>query len=166
MFPKRVGPVRPGPTTDGRPHNRLLAQLPRDEFDRLLPHLNTVPIRLKQVLQKEGETLRHVYFPNGGVHSITTVLSDGRMVEVATVGTEGIAGIEAFFNDHVVAPAQAMVQMQDTSVVMLGVEAFRAELACRAAFHEIIGRYAQHMLVQSMQSTACNALHDVQQRSV
>jgi hypothetical protein len=70
-------PVRP-PPIDGRPNNNLLAALPADDFRRLLPHLKTVPIRLKQVVHKEGERIQQVYFPNGGVFSVTTPLSDGR----------------------------------------------------------------------------------------
>ena len=86
MSRKRVSSERPPPVRsaplDGRPKNRLLAALPPDDFRRLAPHLKTIPIRLKQVLHKNGEPLRAVYFLNGGVASITTVLSDGTTVEV------------------------------------------------------------------------------------
>ena len=56
----RVSSVRPppavrSPPADRRPKNRLLAALPDDDFRRLLPYLTTVPIRVKQVLQKNGE---------------------------------------------------------------------------------------------------------------
>src|SRR5579862_9490638 len=89
--------VRP-PPTDGRPKNRLLAALPAEDFRRLLPYLRTVPIRVRQVLHKNGEPLQAVYFPNGGVVSITTVLMDGTAVEAATVGDEGMLGVEAFLD--------------------------------------------------------------------
>jgi hypothetical protein len=39
-------------------------------------------------LAVSGEPIRHVYFP-GGVRSMVTVLKDGSMVEVATIGREG-----------------------------------------------------------------------------
>jgi hypothetical protein len=65
--------VRP-PPADGRPNNNLLAALPADDFRRLLPHLKTVPVRTKQVVHKEGELIEQVYFPNGGVFSVTTPL--------------------------------------------------------------------------------------------
>jgi hypothetical protein len=38
-----------------------------------------------------------VFFPNGGVASVTTVMKDGTMVEIATVGVEGVVGINALF---------------------------------------------------------------------
>jgi hypothetical protein len=85
--------VRP-PPSDGRPKNRLLAALPAADFNRLRPLLKTVPIRVKQVIYKTGEPFRAVYFLNGGVASITTALSDGTMVEAATIGDEGMLGID------------------------------------------------------------------------
>src|SRR5258708_32350860 len=68
----RVHPLVRPPPSDGRPKNRLLAALPADDFYRLRPFLKTVPIRVKQVLQKNGAPLPTVYFSHGGVGAITT----------------------------------------------------------------------------------------------
>jgi CRP-like cAMP-binding protein len=168
MSKKRVSPLRPPvrpPPTDGRPKNRLLAALPADVFRRLSPHLKTVPLVLKQVLHKQGETIQHVYFPNGGVVSITTVLVSGTQVEAATVGDEGMLGIEAFLSDDAVAPGQTLMQVPDTNAEMLSVEEFRREVDRHGALHDLIGRYMQVVIAQMMQCTACNALHQVPQRA-
>ena len=154
--------VRPPP--DGRPNNRLLAALPTDDFERLRPHLNTVPIRVRQVLYKLGEPLRQVYFPNGGVASITTMLRDGTIVEAATVGDEGMLGIEAFLSKDAVSPGEVLMQVPDTNAEMISVEEFRRAVAEHGALYELLGRYVQVVIAQMMQSTACNALHQVQQR--
>jgi CRP-like cAMP-binding protein len=153
------------PPSDGRPKNRLLAALPADDFRRLLPQLNTVPIRLRQVLHKSGEPLGAVYFLNGGVASITTVLSDGTTVEAATVGSEGMLGVEAFLSADAVAPGETLIQVPDTSAEMMSVADFRREVAAPGAFRDIVGRYTQIVIAQMMQSTACNALHQVPQRA-
>jgi CRP-like cAMP-binding protein len=170
MSRKRVSAVRPPPAvarpprTDGRPKNQLLAALPRDAFDRLRPHLQTVPIRLRQVLQRQGHPLRYVYFPNGGVISITTVMEDGRSVEAVTVGDEGMVGIEAFLQADPIAPGETLMQVPDTNGERLSVEDFRRELSEHGALDVLIGRYTQVVIAQMMQTTACNAVHDVQQR--
>ena len=156
-------PVRP-PPSDRRPKNRLLAALPDADFRRLQPFLKTVPVRLKQVLQKNGEPIEAVYFLNGGVASITTILRDGTTVEAATVGDEGMLGFEAFLDDNAVAPGETLIQVPDTNAEMMSVEDFRREVADRSAFRTMVGRYAQVVIAQMMQSTACNALHQVQQR--
>jgi hypothetical protein len=72
-----------------RPANRLLAALSREVFDRIRPHLYTIPTKTQQVFHRQGAPVEHVYFLNGGVGSITTVLEDGTTVEAATVGDEG-----------------------------------------------------------------------------
>jgi CRP-like cAMP-binding protein len=168
MTKKRVSPqrppVRPPPPTGGGPKNRLLAALPADDFDRLRPLLKTVPIRLKQVLQKNGERIEAVYFLNGGVASITTALSDGTMVEAATVGDEGMLGVEAFLSADAIAPGETLIQVPDTSAEMMGVDDFRREMAKQGAFRDLVGRYTQVVIAQMMQTTACNALHQVPQR--
>jgi CRP-like cAMP-binding protein len=159
----RPPPVRPPPAA-GRPKNRLLAGLPADDFHRLLPHLTTVTARIREVVQKQGEPIRHVYFPNGGVWSITTLLSTGATVEAATVGDEGLLGIEAFFGEGLPAAGETFLQVPDTNVERLSVEHFREEIARRGALHDAVGHFAHVVLAQMMQSTACNALHSVEER--
>ena len=44
------------------------------------------------------------------------------------------------------------------------IAAFQRELLARGALHESINRYSQGMIALIMQSTACMALHTVQQR--
>jgi CRP-like cAMP-binding protein len=148
----------------GRPKNHLLAALPVKDFRRLLPYLKTVPIHLKQVLHKPGEPLRVVYFLNGGVASLTTLLSDGTMVEATTVGNEGMLGVEAFLSADPVAPGKTLMQVSDTDAEMLSVEDFRREVSTRGALHDLMGRYTQVIIAQLMQSTACRVRHQVPQR--
>jgi CRP-like cAMP-binding protein len=158
--------IRP-PPADG-PKNRLLAALPADDYQQLRPFLRTVPIHVREVLLKAREPLDAVYFLNGGVGSMTTVLKNGAMVEVATVGDEGMIGIEAFLSAHPVAPGETLIQVPDAAASMnaerLEIKHFRHALDTRPAFHDLIARYAQVVFAQMMQSTACNALHPVPQR--
>jgi CRP-like cAMP-binding protein len=157
-------PIGPPPNTDGRPKNRLLTALPADDFHRLQPSLHTVPIRHRQVLQIKGEPLRAVYFLNGGVASIAAMLLDGTTVESATIGDEGMVGVEAFLSDTAIAPGEILVQVPDTNAEMVSVEAFRRELGEHGALYDLIGRYTQVVIAQMMQSAACNARHQVHQR--
>jgi CheY-like chemotaxis protein len=145
--------------------NRLLSRLPAQDFQRLSPHLRTVRVRRKQVLQKQGEPIEHVYFPNGGLYSIVSVLSTGEVVETATVGDEGMLGIEAFLTEGAVAAGETMMQVPDADAVKLSVEVLRQELARSGALHRLLGRYSQVLVAQMMQSAACIALHQVRQRA-
>ena len=144
--------------------NLLLAALPDDAFRTLAPYLKTVPTPVRRVLHESGERLRHVYFLNDGVASIITRLSDGRSVEAATVGDEGMLGIEAFLDDRAIAYGKTLMQVAGTTALALPVADFRRAVSRSGPLHELMGRYTQVLLAQLIQSTACNAIHDVQQR--
>jgi CRP-like cAMP-binding protein len=117
-----------------------------------------------QVIHRQGELIRHVYFPNGGVVSISPVMASGTQVGAATVGDEGMLGMEAFLRPDAFALGDTQVQVPDTSLEMLSAEDLRRELDRRGALHDLLGRYIQVVIAQSMQRTACKALHDVPHR--
>jgi CRP-like cAMP-binding protein len=144
--------------------NRLLAALPRADYTRLAPELTAMAARPRQVLQAAGEPIRHVYFPNSGVFSVTTTLPDGTIVETATVGDEGMFAVEAFFHGAAVSPGQALMQVPEGETTSMGFRAFRREIDARGALHDLVGRYAEAAVAQMMQCVACNALHNVQER--
>ena len=100
-------PLAPPPREDNR--NLLLAALPADEYQRIAQFLETIPLKLKSLLHPAGHSVEHVYFPGGGFCSVVTVLKDGGMVEVATIGREGVVGITAVLHDNPVS-STSMVQ--------------------------------------------------------
>jgi len=120
-------------------------------------------LKVKQILHRRNEKIRDVFFPNGGVASVTTVMRDGSMVEIATIGDEGMVGINAFFGPALMS-GEAMMQVPDTNAEMMSVAAFRTELDRRGPFYDCIQLYSQGLVILMMQSTACMALHSVKQR--
>ena len=73
-MPKRAKSIR-SPSVESRPKNKLLACLPLAEFERLRPHLKTIPLQARQIFHPVNEHVRQVYFLNGGVASMTTVMN-------------------------------------------------------------------------------------------
>src|SRR6266542_2821353 len=154
------GPGKSGRTPRNRPppistdnSNLLLAALPQNEYSRILPRLDVIPLKLKEFLHKSGDPVRYVYFPASGFCSELTVLQDGTMVEVATVGREGMVGIST-----------VMVQAAGDTCYRMTAEDFRREMERRETFHDVVTHFAQAMVGFIMQSTACNAVHTVEQR--
>jgi CRP-like cAMP-binding protein len=167
-MPRRANPIQAPraiqhPSAGSRPKNKLLAALPRPDFERLRPHLRTTQVKTKQVFHPANEPIRDVVFLNGGVASITTAMQDGTMVETATVGDEGVVGMEAFFGGGIAA-GETMMQVPDTSAELMSVGIFKEELDRREALYEGVRRYSQALMSLMMQSTACMALHEVQER--
>ena len=159
MTPKRRLPSSNRPP----PANNLLAALPADDYARLAPTLGIIPLKLKRFLHKPGEAIDQVYFPGGGFASVVTVLKDGSMVEVATIGREGMLGMSAALSREP-SPAATMVQAETDTCYTMSAEAFRKEMDRRGAFSDLLTRYGQALIGFIMQSTACNAVHSVEQR--
>ena len=151
------------PPADPKSPNKLLAALPAAAYQRILPFLTTVPLKFKQVLHKHGAKIDTIYFLGGGVGSVTNVMADGRMVEVATIGNEGVIGITVFLGGDV-SPGEAFIQVPDGVGQSMSAEAFTRELDRRGAFYDVVSRYSQALHVLMMQSTACNTLHSVEER--
>ena len=87
-----------------RLRNRLLAALPHDVYASVATDLCMVKVAVGETLLENGVAISHVYFPNTGVYSVTNEMRDGELVEVATVGFEGMLGINVFLGD-MLAPA-------------------------------------------------------------
>jgi len=162
---------RPISRTAGRPEspdvtgfsNLLLAALRREDIERFRRSLDVIPLPLKQFLHRPGDVVEYVYFPGGGFCSELTVLESGEMVEVATIGREGMVGIFAAKDGHV-APSAAMVQAESEICYRLPAAVFRSELDRGGRFAELVTRYTHAHIAFIMQSTACNAVHTVEQR--
>ena len=148
---------------DGTPlQNRLLAALPSGDYARILQHLQMNSVVTGRTLQEHGTPVTDVYFPNGGVFSVTNEMRDGALVEVATVGREGMLGVGVFLGDRASA-GRTFQQVPDGPLPSMTAGRFVKETAA-GPFREVVALYAQANLLQIMQCTACNALHDVRQR--
>ena len=161
--PARAGPhVSRGRTIQYR-DNRILAALPPEDFERLDPHLTRSPLAYKRSLHKAGEQITFVCFPDSGVCSVMSVMRTGACAEVGTIGNEGVTGVALFFGDDS-EPSESMIQVPGNGR-MLPAQVFRAELARGGALQQLVGHYAHALMIQVMQSAACNALHPLEKRA-
>jgi CRP-like cAMP-binding protein len=143
--------------------NKLLARLPRDDYRRLLPDLETIRLRPKRVLLKPHVPVQKIYFPAGGVCSITHLTADGQMAGVALVGNEGLVGMAAFGGDPE-SGQTAIVEIGDGDAQVMNARVFHREMNRRTAFRDVIHRYGQAFVESLMQTVACNALHPIEKR--
>lgn len=146
-----------------RSPNKLLASLPLEDYQRIAPNLRSVPMKLKQVLQKQDNPIEDVYFPGGGAFSLVKTLSDGQVAEVATIGAEGASGAGVFFGQRV-ADCDVLVQVTGPSAQVMSAELFNVEMERHGAFFNRVVRYNQALMSQIMQTTVCNGLHSAEER--
>jgi CRP-like cAMP-binding protein len=142
--------------------NKLLASLPRSHFDRLSPHLTTIALQQGTVLYEAGDEVDHVYFPHDGMLSLLTVLRDGKAIETATVGSEGVVGAMAGLGLYK-SLVRVVVQMA-TVCSKIPAKHFRAAVGASDPLRNVCIRYNEVLLSQARVTAACNALHPIEAR--
>jgi CRP-like cAMP-binding protein len=142
--------------------NRILAALPAEEYERLLPHLKSVALDYKQVLYEPHKIIRYSYFPEDSVISMVTTLVDKTVVEVGLAGREGMVCVATFLGVNST-PHQGIVQGQG-SATRIKASALRDEFKRGGRLQELLLRYTQAHLVQIAQTSVCNRLHALEAR--
>lgn len=146
-----------------RTSNRLLAQLRDDDWSLVSPHLEFAEMAMGETLFSEGEDVGRCHFPcNGMVASLRISDASGAVCEVCTIGQEGAAG---GIISHGQAPAFTSA-VSAAAGPALSIATAKLEAAKRQSpsVERLFARYADCLLAQIMQASACNALHDVEQR--
>ena len=146
----------------GETVNRLLAMLPKKEYERLLPGLNRIPLTFGEVLYEPGDTIKQVYFPNDSIVSLLSMTQERSTLEVGMVGNEGFAGLPIFMGVNV-SQTRALVQGAGSAMSMTSAVA-RHEASQPGALHRLLHRYSHSRLTQVSQSVVCNRFHSVDAR--
>jgi CRP-like cAMP-binding protein len=144
------------------PANHLLAALPAADYARLSTRLARIALDTRTIVQAPGAQVEHVYFPLDGFFSELAVLANGEMIEVATIGREGMVGISAETGMPI--PLAAMVQSERLTCYRLSARNFRKEMDEGGSFSRLLRRYSQARAGAIVQSAACNAVHTLEQR--
>lgn len=139
--------------------NHLLAALPTEDYERLLPQLELVPMPLGMVLYESGSELHHVYFPTTAIVSLLYVMLDGASAEIAVVGNEGIIGVALFMGGETM-PNRAVVQSAGHAYRLKG-QSLKQEFNRSGDLQHLLLRYTQALLTQMAQTAVCNRHHSL-----
>jgi CRP-like cAMP-binding protein len=142
--------------------NRLLAALPPEDYQRLLPDLELVPLPLGLAVYESGGKLDYVYFPTDCIVSLLYVMKDGSSAEIAVVGAEGLVGVSLFMGGEST-PSRAVVQSAG-SAYRLPSKTLKREFEQSHPLQHLLLRYTQALITQMAQTAVCNRHHSVEQQ--
>ena len=143
--------------------NRLLGHLGTADLKLLQPHLKKMQSAENHILYRPGDNVGTVYFPLGRTFvSIVVDLEEGRSVETALIGSEGaVGGIVSAGS----LPAYSRIMVPfEGEFLTLPVQLLNDAKDRSPALNDLFSRYADCLLAQILQSTACNAVHSIEQR--
>jgi hypothetical protein len=147
-----------------RPHNNLLRRLSGTDFALIAPYIAHWQAQANDLLYNPGDGVETVHFPCGpSLASYLVASEDGRDVETILVGREGaVGGIVS--QGYLPAYTRIVVKFSGP-FARLHVGRLQAAKAKSPTLNNVFSRYADCMLAQIFQSTACNAIHSIEQRT-
>jgi CRP-like cAMP-binding protein len=131
-------------------------------MELLRPELERVPLKFKQPIQDVDQPLSHLWFPRSGVLSMVSEMEDGSVVEVATVGREGFAGVSIVLEAREM--AQRIFAQIEGEADRIPVERFRVLRERLPTLNRTMLRYAASLVTMIAQGSACNRLHPIEAR--
>jgi CRP-like cAMP-binding protein len=142
--------------------NQLLAALEPEDFAFLEPDLEVVDLPKGAVLYEAGDTIRHTYFPHSCIVGLVNVMEDGRFVEVASFGCEGLFGLLSVIVSRE-SFGRYSVQIGGTAS-RISLDKMQAAINTRPKLRLLILSYNEALLAQSFQTISCNTVHTIESR--
>ncbi|POA19661.1 Crp/Fnr family transcriptional regulator [Pseudomonas sp. FW300-N1A1] len=142
--------------------NRLLAALPIEVQERLIPQLELRVLPLGKVVYESGDSLQYVYFPTDAIISLLYVMEDGASAEISVVGNEGLVGIAVFMGGEST-PSRAIVQSAGHAYRLAG-QRLKSEFNRHGEMMQMLLRYTQALITQMAQTAVCNRHHSIDQQ--
>jgi CRP-like cAMP-binding protein len=150
------------PPSNDPKQNHLIAALGDEAYARLLPGLELVPMKLGCPVYEAGVAIEDVYFPTTCMVSLLYVMANGDSAEIAVIGNDGMVGVSVFMGDAIMS-SRAVVQNAGEGY-RLKAGLFNREFARGGSLQQIALRFTQALMVQMIQTGACNRHHSVEQQ--
>ena len=147
---------------DSPQENLLLAALPPEDYQALLPALERVPMPLGHAVYESGAAQGYVYFPTSSIVSLLYVLADGSTAEIAVTGRDGLVGIALFMGGETTS-SRAVVQNAGYAY-RAPAALIKQEFNRGGALQLLLLRYTQALITQMSQTAVCNRHHSVDQQ--
>jgi CRP-like cAMP-binding protein len=140
--------------------NTLLKSLDAEIIERLA--LRPVTFELMHEIEFPGRPIEHLFFVEEGMASMTTTFNDGSEVEVGMFGYTSVIGVSALMGTK--RSLNRIYTQIEGSGFSCTIEAAAKEFRRGGTFQALMLRYVQAQLVQTAQTAACNAKHNMEQR--
>jgi CRP-like cAMP-binding protein len=107
--------------------------------------------------------VEHVYFPEGGVVSIVSIMKHTGRIEAGIFGREGVSATFLLLGSDT-SPHESFVQVNGSTALRIDADRYLAAVRQSESLRTVLLRYVQTVLVQSAQSMATNATQRVEAR--
>ena len=133
-----------------------IAFLPFGERLRFVaPHLGSVTLGVRQMLEQPNKRIEAVYFPETGFASVVAIQRDGKEVEVGLIGREGMTGLPIVLGNHR-SPHATYIQAPGKGHCISTGE-LRQAIQASVSLRDLLLKFVQAFGVQTTHTAICNA---------
>ena len=143
--------------------NAILQSLPADEYERLVAMCEPLEVEVRHEVYTPDTQIDDLYFPLGCVFSHVALVDDDIVVEVGTIGREGVVGLPAFLGTTR-SPNSVFCQVPGPALRLATEDLFRM-LQDDGTLHNRLHRYTQALIIQLAQNVGCNRVHTIEERA-
>jgi CRP-like cAMP-binding protein len=143
--------------------NTLLQALSDDGLETLKPHLTRVDLSRRQVIVTPNQAIENVYFPEGGIASIVSVMAHSGRTETGIFGREGVSATCLLLGTDRT-PHETFVQVDGTTALRIDADRYLDAIQQSESLRTMLLRYVHTVLVQAAQNAATNAHHRIEAR--
>jgi CRP-like cAMP-binding protein len=142
--------------------NRILNRVSAVDLEDLRPHMQVIDLPHGKVIAESRQRVPRVYFPHAGILSCVVELESGSAIESGMIGNDGVFGA-ALALDSKISLHKVIVQVPGSATVV-DAQHLKAVAHSSPDFLGLLLKYELFVLGQVQQTTACNAVHNVEQR--
>lgn len=142
--------------------NSLLRGLKDTEAAAAVTSGKLINLHTRQEIYDANQEIRDVFFPIDAVLSVVARLHDGQMIEVGTIGREGVSGIPLLLGSTTSAN-DSYCQVPGLAI-SLPVTFFMGLVEKNPKYRRLLDQYVQAYINLLGQLAACNRLHSVYER--
>jgi len=159
---KKVLPEDPQTLPPESKQNQILGALPREDYERLLPHLELVQMPLGWTVSESDDHVDYVHYPITGIISLIHELEDGSSSEIALVGNEGMLGISIYMGGE--SMSSGTVVQSPGQAYRLSRTIMKKEFSTGGKLQHLSLLYTQALPAQTSQTAVCNQHHSLDQQ--
>jgi len=142
--------------------NHLLAKMAAHDWALVAPHLESITLKERQVVEVPHKPITHVYFVETGVVSVVAVTAEDHRIEVGVIGKEGMTGVPLVFGDD---RAQHSAYMQiGGSGRRMPAAAFVEAMKQSPSLRALVLKSAQAFMIQTAHTALANGRAKLEER--
>lgn len=142
--------------------NKILASLPLDDIERLLPKMELIRLGDRENINGSHPENSNLYFLTDGIVSSLSALKDGSMAEIGVIGNEGIVGLSGLLNNFI--PEHWAKVVVAGSALKVKADVIKREFSRGGHLQQLLLNYTGSYLNQVSQRSICNSQHKIDMR--